>query len=385
MGAGSSIGKNPDLHDANSSPQHHGLNNPPKLENLKNSAFGSSKLLVENESARESFYDFLMDEKIYNDIDDRGKSLIDLLRSLHEQNRLDDTVDHLPQFNGYVLPNAGFVTLIKEPSQDELSVELGDNAKIFEQFVELQLLSIFPYFVKSPQYHKWMEDSVAHETSKALCPSDEAFECDTRSKRVKLFNKPPKKDMHDILNTAKKVVCQIEMSNLSATGISWLDSVLSLVENIPVCFSMATASTDRYGFPLIYVNKAFERVTTYKREDIIGQNCRSISSYCGLIIISLYYCYCYRFLQGPETEPDQVQRLTEALRLGTPVKVVFTNYRKNGTPFKNMLAMKPVYDSDGTYRFVFGAQIDATFESTTSRKLKLVTDLLTILPNTIGF
>jgi hypothetical protein len=91
-----------------------------------------------------------------------------------------------------------------------------------------------------------------------------------------------------------------------------------------------------------------------------------------------------RFLQGEDTEPDQIIRLSEALHLGVPVKVVVTNYRKNGKAFKNMLAMKPVYDSDGTYRFVFGAHVDATFESKTSRKVKLVTDLLSILPDVIG-
>lgn len=61
-----------------------------------------------------------------------------------------------------------------------------------------------------------------------------------------------------------------------------------------------------------------------------------------------------RFLQnGPDLEPDQIAALSKALREAKPVKVALTNYRKDGTKFKNLLAMKPIFDSEGNYRFSF--------------------------------
>ena len=58
-----------------------------------------------------------------------------------------------------------------------------------------------------------------------------------------------------------------------------------------------------------------------------------------------------RFLQnGPSVEPEQVEALRNALSSAMPVKVALTNYRRDGTPFKNLLPMKPIFDSEGNYR-----------------------------------
>jgi PAS domain S-box-containing protein len=110
---------------------------------------------------------------------------------------------------------------------------------------------------------------------------------------------------------------------------SWLAGLLSSVESLPVCISLAAASETMRGFPLIYVNAAFENSTGYDRADVIGRNCK--------------------FLQegkeaGHTSEPDSMARLSEALRKAVPVKVAITNFKKDGTPFRNLLAMKPIRD-----------------------------------------
>ena len=110
---------------------------------------------------------------------------------------------------------------------------------------------------------------------------------------------------------------------------SWLTGLLSSIESLPVCVSLAAASENMRGFPLIYVNAAFEATTGYDRSEIIGQNCR--------------------FLQigqqeGHVAEKDSISRLTEALHDSKPVKVAITNFKKDGTPFRNLLAMKPIMD-----------------------------------------
>ena len=54
-------------------------------------------------------------------------------------------------------------------------------------------------------------------------------------------------------------------------GTSWLSSLLSSIESLPVCVSLAAASRNMRGFPLVYVNAAFETTTGYERSEILGQ------------------------------------------------------------------------------------------------------------------
>jgi PAS domain S-box-containing protein len=151
-------------------------------------------------------------------------------------------------------------------------------------------------------------------------------------------------------------------------GTSWLNGLLTSVENLPVCVSLAAANREMSGFPLIYVNAAFETTTGYNRSEIIGQNCR--------------------FLQvgkktGHVAEPESIKRMTVALREGKPVKVAITNFRKDGSAFRNLLAMKPIFDSDGEYAFVLGIQFDIGVVDASAKKMKIIDDLFRVLPNTI--
>lgn len=61
-----------------------------------------------------------------------------------------------------------------------------------------------------------------------------------------------------------------ELDKLLA-GTSWLSGLLSSIENLPVCVSLAAASHTMRGFPLVYVNAAFETTTGYDRSEILGQ------------------------------------------------------------------------------------------------------------------
>eukprot|EP01038_Epipyxis_sp_PR26KG_P015186 gene15186-20456_t len=165
-----------------------------------------------------------------------------------------------------------------------------------------------------------------------------------------------------IVDRALASVDSGEVDRLMKTG-SWLTSLLAAVETLPVCVSLSTARRDRPGFPLIYVNACFEYTTQYPRSEIVGQNCR--------------------FLQAGKAEPESIARLSTALRDAQPVKVAITNFRRDGTPFKNLLAMKPIFDEEGNYRYVLGVQFDVTQDDATPAKLKLADELLRMLPNTI--
>jgi sigma-B regulation protein RsbU (phosphoserine phosphatase) len=92
--------------------------------------------------------------------------------------------------------------------------------------------------------------------------------------------------------------------------------------------------------PLIYVNAGFERLTGYSREEAIGRNCR--------------------FLQGAGTAADTVTEIRTAIQRGRECTVEILNYRKDGTPFWNRLAITPVKDESGEVTHFIGIQSDVT-------------------------
>jgi non-specific serine/threonine protein kinase len=58
--------------------------------------------------------------------------------------------------------------------------------------------------------------------------------------------------------------------------------------------------------------------------------------------------YCHsRFLQGPETDPEDVRKIREALRMGRNFCGRLLNYKKDGSAFWNLLTITPIKDDDG--------------------------------------
>jgi PAS domain S-box-containing protein len=101
--------------------------------------------------------------------------------------------------------------------------------------------------------------------------------------------------------------------------------------------------------PLIYVNKGFELVTGYSREEIIGSNCR--------------------FLQGKDTEQPQLEILKHAIRAGIDCQVILKNYRKDGTMFYNELNISPIKNAEGLVTHFVGVQNDVTNREIAQREL----------------
>jgi PAS domain S-box-containing protein len=166
-----------------------------------------------------------------------------------------------------------------------------------------------------------------------------------------------------IAQKAMSTVDLLEVDRLLQSG-SWLASMLAAVESLPVGVSLATASKERMGFPLIYVNECFAQITGYARSEIVGQNCR--------------------FLQAGKAEQDSIDRLTTALRGSKPIRIAITNFRKDGMPFKNLLAMKPIFSEAGQCEYVVGVHFDVTQDHVTPDKLKLADQVLQMLPNIIS-
>ena len=123
---------------------------------------------------------------------------------------------------------------------------------------------------------------------------------------------------------------------------SHLLQAVSLLERAIGASSCGITITDMRdpSQPLIFVNAAFERITGYSCEEVIGTNCR--------------------FLQGQDRQQPALTELRAALKQGTDCSVTLQNYRKDGTPFWNELTLSPVFDAGGTLTHFIGVQTDIT-------------------------
>lgn len=124
-----------------------------------------------------------------------------------------------------------------------------------------------------------------------------------------------------------------------------------LSQILDACVNGITLSDpDQPDNPIVYANKAFERVTGYARDDILGRNCR--------------------FLQGRDRDQPEVERIREALRDHVPVTVILRNYRKNGSLFYNQFAIRPLIDPEGKVIYYLGVQYDVTDKIRTEEDLR---------------
>lgn len=92
--------------------------------------------------------------------------------------------------------------------------------------------------------------------------------------------------------------------------------------------------------PVIFVNRAYEQITGYNKEEALGRN--------------------GRYLQGEDLDQAGIQRLRAAISEGRECHVVMRNYRKDGSLFWNELHVSPVRDSSGSVTHYVGVQNDIT-------------------------
>ncbi len=94
--------------------------------------------------------------------------------------------------------------------------------------------------------------------------------------------------------------------------------------------------------PVVFANDSFCRLSGYPRDEILGRNCR--------------------FLQGPETDPEAVRKIHDAVAGMRSLEIDIRNHRKGGESFWNRLLMAPVFDDEGVLSYFFASQVDVTIE-----------------------
>ncbi len=93
-------------------------------------------------------------------------------------------------------------------------------------------------------------------------------------------------------------------------------------------------------FPIIYFNSAFQDLTGYSSEEILGNNCR--------------------FLQSDDRDQDGINKMRHAIKNGESCQITLRNYKKDGTLFWNDLSVTPIKDKNDVITHYIGIQNDIT-------------------------
>lgn len=116
------------------------------------------------------------------------------------------------------------------------------------------------------------------------------------------------------------------------------------------------ADPDLDDAPIVYANKAFEKLTGYSQAEIIGHNCR--------------------FLQGEDREQSARFEIAEAMKNHEGVEVTLRNYKKDGTLFHNNLKVIPLFDRKKRVIYYLGVQYDITQKVNADNEIKSLSALL---------
>lgn len=101
---------------------------------------------------------------------------------------------------------------------------------------------------------------------------------------------------------------------------------------------------------VLFANSAIASISGYSESEILGFN--------------------PRFLQGPETDPETIAAMRDAIRHRTPFHAAVLNYRKDGSTFWDDLSISPVYDVDQELIAFIGIQRDISEARAQQQKIR---------------
>ena len=135
-----------------------------------------------------------------------------------------------------------------------------------------------------------------------------------------------------------RLVCTVTESLVKEITGQNLPLMQDLIKDIAEVYCISDPSQP--DNPIAFASETFYQTTQYGTDLVIGRNCR--------------------FLNGPDTLLASRRRIGEAIKEGKEVCETILNYRRDGTPFLNLLMVSPLYDNHGRVRYHIGCQIDIT-------------------------
>lgn len=104
--------------------------------------------------------------------------------------------------------------------------------------------------------------------------------------------------------------------------------------------TFVVSDATRKDCPILFASPGFFSMTGYSSKEVIGRNCR--------------------FLQGPDTDQNEVAKIREAVKTGNSFCGRLLNYKKDGTPFWNLLTVSPIKDDTGKVIKFIGMQVEVS-------------------------
>jgi diguanylate cyclase (GGDEF)-like protein/PAS domain S-box-containing protein len=122
---------------------------------------------------------------------------------------------------------------------------------------------------------------------------------------------------------------------MDLTSNEWLRAALDAApEGIVVCEARSGEQ------PVLYANPAFERLTGYELDELLGHDLRRLQSW--------------------DRDQEGRGQLREAIARGETGRALVRNYRKDGTLFWNECLLQPLRDEDGRLTHFVGYHRDVT-------------------------
>ncbi|MFT5887149.1 MAG: PAS domain S-box-containing protein [Arcticibacterium sp.] len=126
---------------------------------------------------------------------------------------------------------------------------------------------------------------------------------------------------------------------MSTLKLNFMNPMI-LLESMTQSILITTPDLNSPGPYIVYVNKAFEEMTGWSRDEIIGKN--------------------PRFLQGPKTNFKIFLNLRSIIEKGKVWSGKTVNYKKDGTEFHMEWSISPVFDKEGKLDQLLAVQNDIT-------------------------
>lgn len=141
--------------------------------------------------------------------------------------------------------------------------------------------------------------------------------------------------------------------------------LIKYCEGTKIAISIAQSDNDQ---PLIYVNKSFETLTGYHGEELYGDNCR--------------------VLQKSIPNRKNRQKIRDFIKdsATSNIRVPLINFKKDGTPFVNLLFMSKLKNNFDDTKYLFASQFDIshTYPDVLAVYEHTLETTLTEIPKTLG-